>query len=103
MFYFAGIILVCSTHLKEKGKDPDQDPDPYLWLMDPDPDPGVPKTCGSGSGSPTLDSCFVDLFFPLATGVNDTGGVPLAANISANFCKIRDGCNGILMGLGETD
>ncbi len=22
--------------------------------MDPDPDPGGPKTCGSGSGSPTL-------------------------------------------------
>jgi hypothetical protein len=33
-----------------KGKDPD--PDSYLLLMDPDP--GCPKTCGSGSGSPTL-------------------------------------------------
>ncbi len=33
-----------------KGKDPD----PFLWPMDPVPDPGGPKTCGSGSGSPTL-------------------------------------------------
>jgi hypothetical protein len=24
-------------------------------------------------------------FFPFATGVNDTGGAPLAANISVNF------------------
>ncbi len=35
-----------------KGKDPDIDP--YLWRMDPDP--GGPKTCGTGSGSPTLVS-----------------------------------------------
>jgi hypothetical protein len=33
-----------------KGKDPHQ----YLWLIDPDP--GGPKTCESGSGSPTLRS-----------------------------------------------
>ncbi len=37
------------------------------------------------------------------TGVVDTGGQPLAANISANFRKIWNGPNGILRGLGETD
>ncbi len=41
--------------------------------------------------------------FSFAIGVNDTGGQPLAANISANFRKIRNGPNGILRGLGETD
>ncbi len=35
-------------------------------------------------------------FFPFATGVNYTGGKPWAANISANFRKIRNGFNGIL-------
>ncbi len=38
-----------------------------------------------------------------ATGVVDTGGQPWAAIISANFRKIRNGPNGILRALGETD
>ncbi len=42
-------------------------------------------------------------FFPFATCVNDTGGAPRAANISANFGKIQNGPNKILRGLGETD
>ncbi len=42
-------------------------------------------------------------FFPFATGVNDTGGAPGAANISANFQKIWNGPIGIIRGLGETD
>jgi hypothetical protein len=29
----------------------------------------------------------IEDFFPFATGVNDTGGAPLSANISANFQK----------------
>jgi hypothetical protein len=36
--------------------------------------------------------------FPFATGVNDIGDAPQAANISANFQK-----NDIIRGLGETD
>ncbi len=39
-------------------------------------------------------------FFPFATGVNNTGGATWAVNISTNF---RNGPNGILRGLGETD
>ncbi len=35
-----------------KLKDQDPEPDHHLWLTYPDP--GGPKTCGSGSGSPTL-------------------------------------------------
>jgi hypothetical protein len=38
-----------------------------------------------------------------AAGVVVTGGAPWLANISANFRKIRNGRNGILWGLGETD
>ncbi len=45
----------------------------------------------------------VDTSGKFATGVVDTGGQPLAANTSANFRKIRNGPNGILRGLGETD
>ncbi len=50
----------------------------------------------------------VDPIGKFATGVNatygnDTGGAPWAANISANLEKIRNGPNGILRGLGETD
>ncbi len=41
-------------------------------------------------------------FFPFATGVNDTGGAPWVANISANFRK-KLKQPGILRGLGETD
>jgi hypothetical protein len=37
---------------------------------------------------------------PVST--TDTGGAPLAANISATE-KIRNGRNGLLRGLGETD
>jgi hypothetical protein len=40
--------------------------------------------------------------FSFATGVNNTGGAPSAANISANFRKNSNGPNGILRGLGET-
>jgi hypothetical protein len=42
-------------------------------------------------------------FFSFATGVNDIGGAPWSANISANFKIIRNGSNGIFRGLGETD
>jgi hypothetical protein len=43
----------------------------------------------------------VDTGGKFATGVVDTGGQPWAANISPK--KIRNGPNGILRGLGETD
>ncbi len=45
----------------------------------------------------------IEDFFQVATGVNDTCGAPSAANISANFEKIRNSLNGIFRGLGETD
>ncbi len=57
-------ILFCKHYVSplnasmRKGKD--QDPD--IWLMDPDP--GGPKTCGSGSGSPTLFTC--QIFFMIS-------------------------------------
>jgi hypothetical protein len=44
----------------------------------------------------------IQVFFPFATGVNDTGGATSAANISI-FEKIRNGPNGKLRDLGETD
>jgi hypothetical protein len=31
----------------------------------------------------------IKIFFPFVTGVNDSGGAPLAANISANSKKIE--------------
>jgi hypothetical protein len=47
----------------------------------------------------------IEDFFPFATGVNDTGAVVhLELRISPRiFEKIRNGPNGILRGLGETD
>ncbi len=54
LLHFCVKILLCKHYFSlhntfmRKGKDPD----PYLWLLDPDP--RSPKTCGSGSGSPTL-------------------------------------------------
>ncbi len=45
----------------------------------------------------------LDDFFPFAIGVVYTGGAPWAANISANFRKIRNVRNSILRCLGETD
>ncbi len=47
------------TFMRKK-KDPD--PDPYLWLRDPDP--GDSKTCGSGSGFPTLAKTSIPLWPP---------------------------------------
>jgi hypothetical protein len=38
---------------------------------------------------------------PVATGVVDTGGQPLAANTPRIFEKIRNGPTGILRGLGK--
>ncbi len=52
---------------------------------------------------PPVSTTLLKLVAKFATGVVDTGGQPLAANISANFRKIRNGPNGILKGLGETD
>jgi hypothetical protein len=52
-----------------KGKDPD--PDLYLQLMDPDP--GGPKTCGSGSGSPTLFFSLLTYLFPIVSEVEADG------------------------------
>ncbi len=40
-------------------------------------------------------------FFAFATSVNDTGGKPWAADISAILEKIWNGPNGILRGLGK--
>jgi hypothetical protein len=39
-------------------------------------------------------------FSQFATGVNDTGGAPWAANIYTNFLNLS---NGMLRGLGEFD
>jgi hypothetical protein len=38
--------------------------------------------------------------FPFASGVNDTGEAPGAANISTTFQKNQNGPNGITEGLG---
>jgi hypothetical protein len=32
-----------------------------------------------------IKTFLIKRFFPFATGINDTGGAPLAANTSANF------------------
>ncbi len=58
---------------------------------------GVVDTGGNFAAS------VVDTGGKFAMGVVDTGGQPWAANISANFRKNRNGPNGILRGLGETD
>jgi hypothetical protein len=50
-----------------------------------------------------MESFLIEGFFPFATNANYTGGSPWAANISANFQKIRNHRNGIIRGLGETD
>ncbi len=48
-FIFKHYFSLLNTFMR-KGKD--SNPDPCLWQMHPDPK--SPKTCGSGSGSPTL-------------------------------------------------
>jgi hypothetical protein len=42
-------------------------------------------------------------FFPLATGVNDTGGASWARISPQIYEEIQNGPNGIIRGLGETD
>jgi hypothetical protein len=74
------------------------------WIQFQNPDSPTKTLFGVGWIRMTSRKVEELRFFPFATGINDNGGAPSAANIIANFCiQIRNGPNGILGGFGETD
>jgi hypothetical protein len=66
---------------------------------DPEPDPGGIKTCGSGSGSPTLVSTFLDLHdLNTAHSIRRWAGFGIRGSESSIFsnCGSRSGSRSLL-------